>query len=87
MPTEDAEKVLEFFEKNWNKFAVNTKPKVVIVSQGYDDNMVKKEIEFCEMLNNYDTSFVWGAYNSGGIMQKHQKPLMLPMLNLLICLK
>ena len=67
MPTEDAEKVLEFFEKNWNKFAVNTKPKVVMVSQGYDDNMVKKEIEFCEMLNNYDTSFVWGTYNSGGI--------------------
>ena len=66
MPSEDAGKVLAFFEKNWSMFAVETSPKVVMVSQGYDDNMVASELEFCEMYD-YNPIYAWVAYNSDGV--------------------
>ena len=64
MPEEDSNKVLGFFEKNWNRFAIDTKPKVVMVPENYDDKVVEMELEFCDMQNNYSPNPIWGTYNT-----------------------
>ena len=65
LPQEVRDEVLSFFEKNWQKFAVDTKPKVVMIPENHDDKIVELELEICDMQNSYDPHLAWSGHRGG----------------------
>lgn len=64
MSEEDKKIVLDFFEKHWNKFAINTIPKVAIIPSGVSDESIKQDLAFAEAEGGYNTELLWMSINN-----------------------